>query len=401
MTEPQLLIRNVRRIQDIKIGDTYALSIAIDDELVARFAELTGDHNPLHMDETFAKSTPFRGRVVHGMLLGSFVSTIIGMHLPGPGALWLSQSYEFISPVRIGDKISLQAEVVRKSEAHGVIIIAIEAKNHTGSLVLKGQGTVKILEEEKRMEAKLVKDCKILVTGGSRGLGATIALKFAQNGAHVFLNCRNSREKALEIQRKADGFEGTIELAQGDVTTEEGVVSVLNQIAGQIVDVLVLNAISDFKQAAFLDQTLNDFERALDYGVRSPFWMLQRLLPSMIAQKFGRIISVLSTSISGVPPKGYSSYNVNKKSLEAITKSIAIEYGNHNICANMISPSMLRTDLMADVPERVKQVLEAQTPLRRLSTLEEIADCVVFLASPQSSYLNGHNMILSGGSTIM
>ncbi len=390
-----------RKIDEIKVGESCTLTIVISENMVDQFAELTGDYNPLHMDSAFAQITPYRERVVHGMLTGAFVSKMIGMHLPGPGALWLSQNYEFIAPVRIGDTVQLRGWVTQKSDSQGIIFLLIEGKTQAGTLVLKGEGKVRILEEEKRMHVKDIKDCRVLVTGASRGLGAAIALKFAESGATVFLNYRNSRDKALDVQQRAKSFDGRIELVQADITTEEGIARMTQQMDHQVIDIVVLNALDNLKQASFLDQSLDDFERALDYGLRAPVRLLQRLLPPMVEQKFGRIVSILSTYSCGVPPAGFSSYIVNKKVLEAITKSIAVEYGKYNICANMVSPSMLRTDLTANTPERAKKLLEAQTPLNRLASLEEIASGVLSLCNPLNAYINGHNLVISGGSAIV
>ena len=392
---------SIKKIEEIRIGDNYTIVINITKELVKQFAKLTGDYNPLHTDDEFAKGTPFSGVVAHGMLTGTFVSTLIGMHLPGPGSLWLSQKYDFLVPVRIGDTLSLQGEVIRKSDSQGIVFIKVEAKNQNGVITLQGEGKVKITMEVKKMQSKEIKNCNILITGASRGLGAAIALRFAKDGANVFLNYNSSHDSALEVQKQAESLDGTIKLAQGNITTEEGVNRVLKTIDKAVIDTVVFNAFANLKQAAFLEQDLEDFEHSLDYGMRSPVRVLKALLPMMNEQKYGRIVSILSTYACSVPPAGFSSYVVNKKALEAITKSIAVEYGKYNICANMISPNMLRTDLTAAVPERMKQLLEAQTPLKRLAELEEIAENVVHLCAPASSYVNGHNLVLSGGSTIV
>lgn len=390
-----------KSIRDVAVGDSHSLTIAMSEDLVGKFADLTGDYNPLHMDEAFAKKTTFQGRIAHGMLTGSFISTIIGMYLPGPGALWLSQSYDFVAPVRIGDTVIVEAKVTRKSVSQGVIVLQMEARNQTGSLVLRGEGKVKMMEDEAQVRSKDINDCRVLVTGASRGLGARIALRFAASGAHVFANYRSSRESALDVKERAETLAGTLELVEGDVTSETGIDGILAQIGPEGVDVLIINAIGHFRHAAFLEQDIEDFEKSLDFGMRSPVRLLQRVLPSMIDQKFGRIVSILSTASIGAPPTGYSSYNVNKGALEAITKSIAVEYGKHNICANMVSPNMLRTDLTSGIAERAKQLVEAQSPLKRLPTPDEVAENVVYLCSPAAAYINGHNLILSGGSTIV
>ena len=372
---PEKFIRDIR---DIKVGDNCNIEIVVDEKIIGQFTDLTGDLNPLHVDSHFAKNTQFEERVAHGMIVGSFVSTVVGMHLPGPGALWLSQNFEFLAPVKVGDKIDLYGEIVSKSESQKVITVKVEARNKRGLIVLKGEGRVKILEEKDKMNNKQIKEYKVLVTGASRGLGAEIVKKFAKQGAHVFLNYKTSDDKALEVQKECEAFDGTIELVKADVTTEDGASSLAKQIKDGL-DVIVFNAVNKLNQVPLLEQEADDFKQAFDYGAKGPFNLLKVFLPKMVEQKFGRIVSVLSTSIVNVPPTGFSAYNVNKKSLEAITKSIAVEYGKHNICANMVSPNMLRTDLTENVSERTKQLVEAQTPLKRLASLDEIAENVVYL----------------------
>ena len=98
----------------IQIGDKASVIKKITVEDIRKFVEMTGDDNPLHVDKDFAQATPFKDIVVHGMLGASFISTVIGTKLPGKGALWVSQSMEFLLPVRLGDEITVTCTVVKK-----------------------------------------------------------------------------------------------------------------------------------------------------------------------------------------------------------------------------------------------------------------------------------------------
>ncbi|MEL7567973.1 MAG: MaoC family dehydratase, partial [Dehalobacterium sp.] len=115
---------------EIKIGDTFSLEKTISLEMVQNFADFSGDYNPVHMDDKYCQEHGLGSRVVHGMLLLSFLSTFIGMHLPGPGALWLSQSIDFISPVRIDDSIKITGKVTGQDHTNAlglnIIVIKIE-----------------------------------------------------------------------------------------------------------------------------------------------------------------------------------------------------------------------------------------------------------------------------------
>ena len=123
---------------EIEIGLEHHFEINIDEKLQEDFAKISGDFNPLHMDEQFAKKSKFGRRICHGMLLSSFFSRLIGMYLPGKNALYFSQNLNFVEPCFIGDKIIVKGEVIDKSEATRMIKIETSIKNNTGKLLVEG-----------------------------------------------------------------------------------------------------------------------------------------------------------------------------------------------------------------------------------------------------------------------
>lgn len=133
------------RFKDIRVGDSASLEHTILDSDVDAFAEVSGDYNPLHVNEAYASSTPFGKRVVHGMFLGAFVSQLIGMQLPGRYALILKESLEFKNPVHIGDVIHVAGTVLRASVA--TRIIEVDIKIHVADmLVVTGVVHVQVRE---------------------------------------------------------------------------------------------------------------------------------------------------------------------------------------------------------------------------------------------------------------
>ena len=123
---------------EIKIGLEHYFYITIDVKLEENFAKISGDFNPLHMDEQYAKKTKFGKRVCHGMLLASFFSKLVGMYLPGKNALYFSQNLNFVGPCFIGDKIIVKGEIIDKSEATKMIKIKTTIKNIEGKLLVEG-----------------------------------------------------------------------------------------------------------------------------------------------------------------------------------------------------------------------------------------------------------------------
>jgi acyl dehydratase len=128
----------------IQPGARAVIVKRFDEEAVAAFAALSGDYNPLHMDSEFAERTKFGRRVVHGMLVASYVSTLVGMHLPGVGALWMQQSFRWRKPVFLGDTVEIVLEVTQKSPGARLLAIRITATNQDGMAVMDGEGAVHV-----------------------------------------------------------------------------------------------------------------------------------------------------------------------------------------------------------------------------------------------------------------
>lgn len=129
----------------LNIGVKQKFQILITAKLVSDFAEISGDFNPLHMDENFAMKTKFKKRICHGMLTSSFFSRLIGMYLPGKNALYFTQSLNFISPCFIDDRITIEGEIIDKSTATRIISIKTTAINQNNVLLLDGIAEVIIL----------------------------------------------------------------------------------------------------------------------------------------------------------------------------------------------------------------------------------------------------------------
>src|SRR4051812_12080358 len=133
------------RIDEIEVGQIAEIQHILTESDLRRFVELTGDDNRLHTDASFAAKTSFKKPVVHGMLGASFISTIIGTKLPGDGALWFSQSLEFLLPVRVGDCLTIRAEVLRKDNRTNVIELQTDIINQYHQKVTTGMARVKVV----------------------------------------------------------------------------------------------------------------------------------------------------------------------------------------------------------------------------------------------------------------
>ena len=128
--------------EDIQIGDTDSFTKTITEYDIVQFARLTGDFNPLHLDHEYAKQTPFKERIAHGILSGSIISTVLGMRLPGLNTVYLSQNFKFLLPVKIGDTIKAHVEVVEKRDDKKIIKLKTKVINQRQEVVVDGEAAV-------------------------------------------------------------------------------------------------------------------------------------------------------------------------------------------------------------------------------------------------------------------
>jgi len=129
---------NLLSFDDIAIGQSAGIQRTINTEDIKKFAELSGDDNPIHLDEKFAKKTRFKGRIAHGMLTASFISTVLAKLLPGPGSIYLKQELIFRNPVRVGDTITIKVEVIGKDDEKERIILKTTCLNQNKEVVIDG-----------------------------------------------------------------------------------------------------------------------------------------------------------------------------------------------------------------------------------------------------------------------
>ena len=127
---------------ELSLGQKASFTKQVTEQDVVLFAAVSGDVNPVHLDEAFAAETMFAGRIAHGMLSGAVISAALAMEMPGPGVIYLGQTLRFTRPVRIGDEITAHLEVTEKREGKGIVKIACEVVNQDEKVVVSGEATV-------------------------------------------------------------------------------------------------------------------------------------------------------------------------------------------------------------------------------------------------------------------
>ena len=135
-------------LDELRVGDAAEMAKTVTEADIVLFAGITGDFNPVHVDAVAAERSMFGGRVAHGILSAGFISAVLGMRLPGPGSVYLSQSLRFTKPVRIGDTVTARVEVLEVIAAKRRVRLATTCRNQNGEVVVEGEAVVMIENRE-------------------------------------------------------------------------------------------------------------------------------------------------------------------------------------------------------------------------------------------------------------
>lgn len=387
---------------EIKVGDKATLQHKITQNDIEKFVDLTGDDNKLHIDKDYAARTSFKKPVVHGMLGASFISTIIGTKLPGDGALWFSQTLEFLLPVRVGDEITVRAEVIKKNDRENIIELNVEILNQNRQVVTRGVSKVKVIDqvEPEKIKENIDENTPrvALVLGATGGIGEATAMRLAMDGCDIVLHYNSNKQKAGDIAKEIEKLGRKAVICQADILNAEQVEQIVATGTRKLgkIDIVVNCAASAIPPIKVGEMLWTDILHQIEINIKANLVLVQSVLPQMLDRKWGKIVTI-GTVYSDKPNPDLLHYITAKSALEGFTKSLAFELAPKGINVNMVSPSVISTELTADIPEKIKLMTAAQTPVRRLALPADVAAAVAYLVSDGASFLAGENIRLNGG----
>ncbi|MDT0685261.1 SDR family oxidoreductase [Autumnicola psychrophila] len=387
---------------EIKIGQKAEVTHTLTAKDISNFVQLTGDDNRLHVDAEFAKKTSFKKQVAHGMLGASFISTVIGTKLPGDGALWYSQNLDFLLPVRIGDTITVIAEVIKKNDRDEIIELSTNIFNQNKQQVTKGVAKVKIVQQTQDKEAVTGEDIEetqkvALILGASGGIGfETVKLLLKQNWK-VIAHYNSSSEALLKTKNEAP--ENQLLLLKANLNQDDfgAMFTHFLERYELKIDALV-NALSAPIPNIIIEKLeWSDFLRQLDINIKTPLAIIQNCLKRSLFNINASIV-MLSSQVVEQPSNNWSHYITAKSALQGFMKSLALDLAVKKIRVNQVSPSLTPTNLVSEIPEKTKLLTAAKTPLKRLAAPNDIAQAIVFLAdSLKSGFVTGETIRVNGG----
>lgn len=236
-----------------------------------------------------------------------------------------------------------------------------------------------------------------LVTGGSRGIGRSIALKLAEYGADVAVTFANSVDAANEVKQEIEAKGRKGKAIQADAVNLVKTETVINELTGdwEKLDILVNNA-GITRDNLILRMSEEDWDQVIDTNLKSIFNYSKAVAKPMMRNRGGSIINI--SSVVGLAGNaGQSNYAASKAGIVGFTKSYAKELASRNIRANVVAPGYITTEMTENLDEKVLEMIEADTPLGRPGDADEVAQAVAFLASDLSSYITGEVLRVDGG----
>lgn len=393
----------MKQFDTIKIGDKAELSHNITQKDIDQFVSLTGDDNRLHVDQAFADRTPLKHPVAHGMLGASFISTVIGTKLPGDGALWCAQSLEFRLPVRVGDTITVIAEVVKKIPRLQAIEVKTDIFNQNRQLVTSGIATIKMVAQTKTApKARRMPKDVALVLGGTGGIGQATCIQLAKDGFDIAIHYHRNKALAEKTKTIVEREGRRAIVVPGDLSDPAQMATIVSLTIRRLstISVAVNCATLRIPRIKIGDMEWDDIHRHIDADVKVAFHLQKNLVPIMSRQKYGKII-FLTTQAIEKPTTEWAHYITGKAALHGFAKALALELAPSGICVNLVSPGMTNTGLIADLPEKTRLLAETQTPLLRIADPKDVAGAISYLASNRSNFLVGETIRLNGGQVMI
>jgi 3-oxoacyl-(acyl-carrier-protein) reductase len=238
---------------------------------------------------------------------------------------------------------------------------------------------------------------KVLVTGGSRGIGRAAVLAMAEAGADVAIIYQHCSQAAEDVCRAARELDVWANIYQADISQEEETTRMIDRVlqdAGTI-DILVNNA-GITRDKSFLKMTRSIWDEVLGVNLNGTFNVTRSVLPGMIESGWGRVINMASV-VGQTGNFGQANYSVTKGGIIAFTMTLAREVSRKGVTVNAVAPGFIDTDMTKDIPDASLAAVKAMTPVGRLGTPDEVAAAILFLASPQASYITGQVLAVNGG----
>lgn len=237
----------------------------------------------------------------------------------------------------------------------------------------------------------------VFVTGGSRGIGKAVAIKFAKEGYNIVVNYVSDQTNLDELKKEFETYNVKALILKADVTNGEEIQKVVDTAVKEFgaIDVLVNNA-GITKDNLLMRMSDEEFDRVIEVNLKGTYIATKIVTKYMMKKRSGSIIN-LSSVVGVTGNAGQCNYSASKAGIIGFTKSVARELSSRNIRANAVAPGFIATDMTEVLPDNIKEQVNSQIPMKRMGTANEVAELIYFLGSENSSYITGQVINVDGG----
>jgi 3-oxoacyl-[acyl-carrier protein] reductase len=382
---------------DLRIGLTAEYEREILESDVLEFAANSGDFNPLHVDSSFAEHSRYAQRIVHGAFQIGLASALIGMHLPGRDVLLGSVNAHFLSPLYFPSRVRVSGEVTAWNAASraGSIRVTVSdlaslapASEITMAFTLQGkpEHPAAKTQPSRSEETAFSPNRKIvMLTGASGGIGAALLEPLTEEFSVL----------ALVHRRPLKGKPSHVIEVQADIGAPGWEQIVTERLGGNPLYGIVHCAWPGMPKGGLLHSDLRLIEQQLAFGT-SHVVRLARLLFSLAGADGGRMVALGSAVGHHKPALGLGAYSLAKSALEDTLRLLAPELARKKISINAVCPTFVAAGMNAQIDDQQIKREKALVPMGRVCEIEDIAGAVRYLLSPDSSFVSGQSIMLSG-----
>jgi len=402
----------IRRLSsEIDVGDKNSFSFFVSDEIVTKFAALSGDWNPLHTNKEYARKVGCKAKVAHGAYQQALVSQAVGMWIIGEKCLISALSTKFFNPLYCGSDVKVESEITEWSKKYSigkVLVKVIDANNSQ----LYSESLVKVTLHSNVIAEEIPSaaiDKKPDVTNKKQSDRKLVVIAGATSGIfqHILASIANEYDLLL-LGRNKDHLENIAErlpnpdrhsIASIDFIKDSGDYQkvLMPVVKNRVIWGMVYAAANRPNNSRIIDWNLSSFHQEMIMSGYAGI-ELAKFLSEYSSDAGGRMVLLGSNySIHHHPQRELLQYGVGKSLLTHIGQGLALELAKHKISVNVISPDFVAYGMNAETPERLIKMKMAANPMKKLCTPSDIAQLLLYLLDSPASYVSGQDIVLSGG----
>ena len=403
--------------QTVFVGAQFEYSLKITPELIEEFSRFSGDYNPIHLDSSFAQEVAgMPNRVAHGMISGAVFSRLFGMHLPGPGCLWHSQSLDFLVPIFVGNVVNYKIECIGEEVKSGAFKFSTTAEVN-GRICISGSACVSLVMPRAQLSSGSAespsrafapnagssqanssgKEC-VLVIGASSEIGrACIDVCLREFPRHMVLAVSNNREVSAVHDSLEDNL---LRIDKYDVTSPDKSLDRLKLflIEHNLIVSKLIYAASPSIEYRPLDRAAGHHFAKFFYGNVGGIADLISMLFAVNRMSTRAAAVVVSSSYVNPPaPHELSPYIVAKTALISYVQCASAELAKRGFRINAVSPGFLDSSSNIMVPAKAKIKARTDSHTKSLTNPGDVASTILFLLSDATRQITGENIFVSGG----